>query len=67
MQVTVNQQVTSITNDQIILERFLLSLAIEVQQVAVAINQEIIPKSAWPSTTLKQGDDVAIFTMIAGG
>lgn len=67
MQVTVNQQAKRITNEQVQLSTFLATLEVATQQIAVAINDQIIPKSIWPTTQLKEGDDIAIFSMIAGG
>lgn len=67
MQVTVNQQSKTILSEQTQLQHFLASLAIDTQSIAVAINHTIIPRSKWQTTELTEGDDIAIFSMIAGG
>src|SRR5690606_31382642 len=35
--------------------------------VAVAVNEQIVPRSAWPSTVLAAGDRVEILTAAQGG
>ncbi len=67
MQVRVNQQVKTLNNEQNKLSTFLTNLDIDTKQVAVAVNSDIIPKSSWSAFELKEGDDIAIFSMIAGG
>ncbi|WP_105903671.1 sulfur carrier protein ThiS [Vibrio gangliei] len=67
MQVRVNQQVKTLNNEQNNLGTFLTNLDIDTKQVAVAVNSDIIPKSSWSAFELKEGDDIAIFSMIAGG
>ena len=35
--------------------------------VAVAVNGEVVPKSAWRGTTLKEGDRIEVLRAIGGG
>jgi len=35
--------------------------------VAVAVNEEVVPRSAWPTTTLNAADRVEILTAAQGG
>ena len=35
--------------------------------IAVARNGEVVPRSAWPSTGVRQDDEVEIVTAVAGG
>lgn len=35
--------------------------------VAVAVNQDVVPRSAWSSTVLGAGDTVEIITAVQGG
>jgi sulfur carrier protein len=37
------------------------------QGIAIAINQEVVPKSLWSTTELKEQSQVFIFESIAGG
>jgi sulfur carrier protein len=43
------------------------SFAIESQTMAVAVNEAVIPRSEWQTTTLIQGDKIDMFQAIAGG
>ena len=67
MQVTVNQQVHILEKNQYNLIQLLSRLSLNQQGIAIAINQDVVPKTQWIETTLNDGDDVSIFTMIAGG
>lgn len=68
MQVTVNQQVHFLEKNQYNLIQLLSRLSLNNQQgIAIAINQDVIPKTQWTETILNDGDDVSVFTMIAGG
>ncbi|MFH0257845.1 sulfur carrier protein ThiS [Vibrio rumoiensis] len=67
MQVTVNQKVHILEKNQNKLIQLLSQLLLNQQGIAVAINQDVIPKTQWAETTLAEGDDVSVFTMIAGG
>ncbi len=35
--------------------------------VAVAVNEDVVPRSAWPLTLLKAGDRVEVLTAVQGG
>lgn len=35
--------------------------------VAVAINDEVVPKSEWPNTQINQGDKIEILGAVQGG
>jgi sulfur carrier protein len=35
--------------------------------VAVAVNGEVVPRSAWPGATLRDGDRVEVLTAAQGG
>ncbi|HCH00614.1 MAG TPA: thiamine biosynthesis protein ThiS [Vibrio sp.] len=67
MQVTVNQQVHILEKNQYNLIQLLSLLSLNQQGIAIAINQDVVPKTQWTETTLNDGDDVSVFTMIAGG
>lgn len=38
-----------------------------VQGIAIAVNQDVVPKSLWLTTELKEQSQVFIFESIAGG
>lgn len=35
--------------------------------VAVAVNEDVVPRSAWPLTLLNAGDRVEVLTAVQGG
>jgi sulfur carrier protein len=35
--------------------------------VAVAVNSDVVPRSAWPITKLQDGDTVELLTAVQGG
>ena len=37
------------------------------RRVAVAVNSEVVPRSAWESTLLAEDDDVELLAAVAGG
>ncbi|AWY00970.1 thiamine biosynthesis protein ThiS [Marinomonas primoryensis] len=49
------------------LEDLLDSLGKETKGIAVAIDQQVVPKSLWSNTELNEQSQVFIFESIAGG
>ncbi|UTV97825.1 sulfur carrier protein ThiS [Marinomonas rhizomae] len=49
------------------LEDLLTQLGKTEQGIAIAINQQVVPKSLWRSTELNEQSQVFIFESIAGG
>ncbi|WP_417527377.1 sulfur carrier protein ThiS [Marinomonas shanghaiensis] len=49
------------------LEDLLLELEKSQQGIAIAINQQVVPKSLWRATKLNEQSQVFIFESIAGG
>ncbi len=39
----------------------------EYRRVAAALNGEVVPRSAWESTVLRDGDSVEVLVPVAGG
>ena len=37
------------------------------RRIAVAVNADVVPRSAWPSTVLRDGDAVEVLVAVAGG
>lgn len=37
------------------------------RRVAVAVNSEVVPRSAWASTSLAEDDEVELLAAVAGG
>lgn len=66
MQIWLNDQPLTCEPEQT-LSQLLAQLSLPVQGTAVAINQQIIAASDWSTTTLSEGDQIALFQAIAGG
>ena len=49
------------------LDALLASLGIEGRRIAVAINRDVIPRSAFAEHTLRGGDRVEILEAVGGG
>ena len=49
------------------LDRFIESLEIPLQGVAVAIDYEVIPKNNWPETKLADGMTFMMIHAVSGG
>jgi thiamine biosynthesis protein ThiS len=43
------------------------SLAMKADRVAVELNREIVPRSNWEATALKDGDELEIVHFVGGG
>ena len=66
MRLTVNGEGVELdaapTVEQLVLER-----APEHRRVAVAVNGDVVPRSAWGRTSLAPGDAVELLVAVAGG
>lgn len=56
-----------IENNEIILSSYLEENGINPQRIAVELNGEILPKSQYSDTVLKDGDIVEIVNFVGGG
>lgn len=66
MQIQFNQQPYTLSSPTT-LAVFLASQQQLRAGIAVAINQQVIPRSYWDSQSLQEGDNIMLFTAIAGG
>ena len=67
MKITVNKE-TLVCPDNIQLDSLLSRLdKIALNGIAVSINNQIIPKKVWPSTPIKENDNITIITATQGG
>ncbi len=57
------QQVSCGTN----LEQIITQFDLPQQGCVFAINNQVVPRSAWTATLLSEGDDISLFQAIAGG
>ena len=56
-----------IENNEIILSSYLEENGINPQRIAVELNGEILPKTQYSNTVLKDGDVVEIVNFVGGG
>lgn len=66
MQIRLNGQARDVS-DGITVGGLLHELRVRPERVAVLINQGIIKKPSYGSTTLREGDAVEVLTVMAGG
>jgi len=64
--VTVNGKPREV-DDETDLARLLQSLEVDTQGVAIARNAEIVPRQAYATVTLREGDRIEIVRMVGGG
>lgn len=67
MEVTINQQKHVFTNDVNLQQVIAYLYPSPPKGIAVAVNQEIITKSHWPSHALQPNDHITIITATQGG
>lgn len=67
MIVTVNKEAIDVP-EQARLSDVIAQLKLpETKGVALALNEQIVPKSAWETTELSEGDQVILIGAVAGG
>ena len=66
MQVTVNGDPAEL-DDGVTVAALVAGRAEEHRRVAVAVNAGVVPRSAWSSTVLRDGDAVEVLVAVAGG
>ena len=66
MRVTLNGRETEIEDGLNLLE-LLNHLSIGLKGTAVEVNREIVPKSLYEATGIKEGDRIEIVRMVGGG
>ncbi|MGL5071230.1 MAG: sulfur carrier protein ThiS [Aeromonas salmonicida] len=58
---------TTSPDNQISVAELLAAREVAPQGVAVALNGAVLPRSRWTDTRLNDGDQIHLFTAIAGG
>lgn len=66
MQITFNQQSLEVGTG-LTVSALLEQHNVPLKGVAVAINNEVIPRSLWPEVGVAENDQVAVFQAVAGG
>jgi sulfur carrier protein len=65
MRVTVNGEPREIASASV--DALLRELAYEGNHFAIAVNYDVVPRTAWAATPLKTGDEIEIITPRQGG
>jgi sulfur carrier protein len=63
--ITINGEAASI--DQLSVQDYLVSIAVDPRRVAVELNRDILPKAQYQSTLLQEGDTLEIVHFVGGG
>ena len=66
MQVTINGQDEMLQREMTVAD-FLAFRGIEPRCVAVEINEDIVPRTTFPDTIVREGDKIEIVTFVGGG
>ena len=66
MNITLNGKPHELDGERSIVA-LLQSLNVKAEQVAVALNGEVVRKRAWPQTEIRSGDTVEIVRAVGGG
>lgn len=61
------QQKIPLAQDKTLLADVLNTIEVDTSTLAVAVNNQVIPRGQWASCTLKDGDNINLFGAIAGG
>lgn len=66
MKLTINGEKREIVKSQT-LEELIRELSIQAPNFAVALNQQVIPKSKYATTAIQENDEVEIVHAVGGG
>lgn len=62
-----DHQVPENSNLLMTLQLIAESQSLDLSNIAVALNQHIVPKSQWPEMSCQQGDSIDLFNAVVGG
>lgn len=66
MNITLNGKPHSLNGEGNVVA-LLASLKVKPEQVAVAINGDVVPRRDWPKTTVNVGDVIEVVRAVGGG
>ena len=66
MRITVNGEATEVPSALTVAELVAQHVP-DARRVAVAVNAGVVPRSAWSTTELADGDSAELLTAVAGG
>jgi sulfur carrier protein len=66
MKITVNNDLIEI-NEEITVENLIEFLDFQQSHLAVALNNQVVPKTKWQQTFLHENDNIIIIKAVSGG
>ncbi len=66
MKIRFNQRDEEVVKD-ITIEALLVGKGLTLAGVAVALNQRVVATTLWTKTQLSDGDEIDVFSVVAGG
>jgi thiamine biosynthesis protein ThiS len=67
MKLTINGQVREVAQPQLTVDQLLGELGLSGRPVAVEVNRQLVFKRDHSRTSLREGDQVEVVTMVGGG
>lgn len=67
MRITVNGVATEVPSALTVAELVAQRVPEDARRIAVAVNAGVVPRSAWSTTELADGDSAELLTAVAGG
>ncbi|MTK54055.1 sulfur carrier protein ThiS [Paludibacter sp.] len=67
MNIYINEQIQEIASDVNVHRLVTEVLQLQIGGIAVAINESVVPRSAWKSTTLTENDKLLVIKACCGG
>lgn len=67
MQITFNNQPTEVDSNCTLLQLLVRQNLSDKQGIAVAVNNQVVPRSQWPHCQLQYNQVVVVFTAAQGG
>jgi len=66
MKITVNNDLMEVSEEMTV-EKLIESFGFQQYQLAVAINNKVVPKAKWQQTLLHENDNIIIIKAVSGG
>lgn len=66
MQIRLNDEIIT-CQEALRLDELIVQYQLSERSIAIARNQQLIPRHSWSETVLSDGDHIVVFQAIAGG
>lgn len=67
MRIQINGEQREFPQSSLVLNELIDTLSLPQQRIAVEVNKTIVRRSDWPTTTVKDGDQIEIVHFVGGG